>query len=119
MRTNEAIGETRAEIRYRGLLARKKKGESWEALASRVNVPRETLKWWKQELRRRETARAVGGALPALLPVRVLPAEGPISSPASGYEVVLSGGRRVLRVPAQFEPDAVRALVTAVEAASC
>ena len=38
---------------------------------------------------------------------------------AASYEVLLAGGRRVIRVPARFELEAVRALVAAVEGASC
>ena len=114
--------ETPAEVRYRRLFAERRRGESWAALAARGGVAPGTLAWWRYELRRREAARARSeGQGPALLPVRVLDAETPAvpATNASVYEVVLAGGRRVLRVPAGFEPAAVCALVAAVEGAPC
>lgn len=116
--------ETPAEARYRRLFAERRTGESWAALAARAGVAAGTLSWWRHELRRRDAARKRSGPEgPALLPVRVVAAETPASPSPSpdphGYEVVLAGGRRVLRVPVGFEPGAVRALVAAIEGASC
>jgi len=117
-----SVGETPAESRYRKTFAGRRRGESLAALAARVGVASGTLSWWRHELRRRDRARAEGGAAPILLPVRVLdvaPPPVPEAEGATGYEVLLAGGRRVLRVPARFEPEAVRALVAAVEGATC
>jgi transposase-like protein len=117
--------ETAAEARYRRLFAERREGESWAAFASRVGVAPGTLSSWRHELRCRDAARerrsAEGGGGPALLPVRVVAAreQGRPSASAHGYEVVLAGGRRVLRVPAGFEAAEVRALVAAVEGAPC
>lgn len=114
--------ETPAEARYRRLFAERRTGESWAALAARAGVAPGTLSWWRHELRRRDAARKRRGPEgPVLLPVRVVAAETPaLPSPAPhGYEVVLAGGRRVLRVPVGFESGAVRALVAAIEGASC
>lgn len=118
--------ETPAEARYRRLFAERRTGESWTALAARAGVASGTVSWWRHELRRRDAARKrSGGESPTLLPVRVvasatLAPPPPVSPPEThGYEVVLAGGRRVLRVPVGFEPGAVRALVAAIEGASC
>lgn len=112
--------KTPAEDRYRKLFAEKRRSESLAALAARTGVAPGTLSWWRHELRHRDRARAESGtAMPALLPVRVLGASPPTApARATIYEVSLAGGR-VLRVPSGFEPEAVRALVAAVEGASC
>lgn len=115
--------ETPAEARYRQLFAKRRKGESLRAFAARVGVAQGTLAWWGHELRCRGAARERRGReSPALLPVRVVAAAATPCAPsadAGGYEVVLAGGRRVLRVPAGFDVAAVRALVMAVEGAPC
>lgn len=115
--------ETPAESRYRRVFAERRKGEPWAALAARAGVAPGTLSWWRHELRRRDAARKRSGREgPALLPVRVVAPEPERPAPlpeTHGYEVVLASGRRVLRVPAGFDPAAVRALVAAVEGAPC
>ena len=112
--------ETPAEHRYRRLFAERRRGESLAALAARAGVATGTLAWWSHELRRRGRARAASDTVvPTLLPVRVREAAPVVRARAPGYEIALADGRRVLRVPAEFEPEAVRALVAAVEGASC
>jgi transposase-like protein len=110
--------ETPAEDRYRTLFAGRKTGESLVALGARYGVAPGTLSWWRYELRRRDRARTGSRtAVPALLPVRILDAAP--TRRATSYEIALSGGRRVIRVPEGFDPSAVGALVAAVEGASC
>lgn len=112
--------ETRAEHEYRRLFEKRRIGESLAALATRIGVAPGTLSWWRHELRRRDRARAESRiAAPALLPVRVLEPPQPVRAPTTSYEVSVANGRRVIRVPTSFDPATVRALVAAVEGASC
>ena len=112
--------ETPAEHRYRRLFADRRRGESLTVLAARAGVATGTLAWWSHELRRRDRARAAKETVvPALLPVRVREVAPCVRARAAGYEIALADGRRVLRVPAEFEPEAVSALVAAVEGAQC
>lgn len=121
---------TPAEDRYRKLFA-EMEGESLVQMGARTGIAPGTLKWWRYELRRRDQARGDGEAavtvvgapprpVPMLLPVHVVDAGvGPAPDGAPSYDVMLAGGRRVLRVPARFDPGAVRALVAALEGAPC
>jgi len=113
----KSSNETPAEDRYRKLFAERRRGESLVALAARCGVAPGTLSWWRHELRRRDRARTESRTtVPALLPVRILDAP---TRRVTSYEIALSGGRRVIRVPEGFDPSAVCALVAAVEGASC
>jgi transposase-like protein len=115
-----SANETPAEREYRKLFDKRKSGESLAALATRIGVAPGTLSWWRHELRRRDRARADSRiATPALLPVRVLDPPPPAPARTTSYEVSVANGRRVIRVPAGFDPATVRALVAAVEGASC
>ena len=86
-----------------------------------------SLRWWKWELNRREkTGKPTQPMKPkkpmkvaattGLLPVRIV--SSPTSSRDSCFEVVLTSGARI-RVPRDFDPDALGRLITVVEAAAC
>lgn len=66
--------------------------------------------WWKRKLMSQVGSCRPQAALAKFVEV-ALPA-----GRASGYEVVLSGGR-VVRVPDEFEAEAVSRLIVAVESA--
>ena len=87
---------------YEGLLAeREREGLTWVALSERSGVPISTLQEWARRLRAesRPAFVEVGG-------VEVSPA---------AFEIDLAGGRRVL-VPMRFDPDALRTLVSVLDA---
>jgi hypothetical protein len=114
------------EQKYRAVLEEQARdGFSLGEAAARVGVKPVTLAWWRCEIARRDRERQsprTEANSPALLPVRVRDVE-PVEwaiRPATStpYEVLLVSGR-VLRVPRDFEPAGVQALVRAVESASC
>jgi len=94
----------------------------WEALVAewrRSGLPRRefarrhglapaTLTWWASRLRRERRQ-----ADPALVPVRLL--EEP---PVAEFVVRLCTGRSVV-VPASFDPEALRRIVTVLEEPAC
>jgi hypothetical protein len=120
-KVTKSVNETPAEDGYRKLFQTQKRGESLAALSARSGVARGTLSWWRYELRRRDRVRGGDGraAAPALLPVRVVEPTWSARPGRTSYEVSLVDGRRVIRVPAGFDPGEVRALVAAVESVSC
>jgi transposase-like protein len=109
------------EARYRRLLEEWEQGEETaNTVAARHGIAAATLRWWRSELRRRDRDRAAPVGTATLLPVRVTtPWPSPASLPTSAFEVVLNGGRRVLRIPAGFSTADVRALVEALEGGAC
>lgn len=127
---------TTTEAEYRKLLGTQRaSGGTLRTFAKRVGIPLGRLQWWKWELARRDRLRAgkSSAALEcvtpptevAFVPVRILPdierAECPDVRPmarAAAYEVLLRGGRLV-RVPGEFEPASLTALVAALEAVPC
>jgi transposase-like protein len=116
-------GVTPAEERYRRMVDEcARSGDTVAAVAARHGVAAGTFRWWRAELKRRDRIRA--GATPsrgaALLPVRVTtPWPSRVPAASAVFEVALSGGRRVLRIPTGFDPADVRVLVEAVESGSC
>ena len=108
------------EARYRLLVEEWERGDdTMEAVAARHGIAAGTLKWWRVELRRRDREGSPAAATTALVPVRVT-APLPSSAPKTAtFEVVLNGGRRVVRIPPGFDPADVRALVEAVEVGPC
>lgn len=131
-------GPTKTEAQYRRLLAKRaRSGKTMKEFAAECGAPEHRLWWWKGEIRRRDATRSseqqgarreeaspsAEGAGRKFVPVRVveaLAAPEPEFQPSwssSGYELVL-GGERVLRLPRDFDPVRVGALLRAVEA-SC
>ena len=90
-------------------------GLTAEQYAAELGINAGTLKFWKYKLGRPETATAgrrqpkqpKGASVPLPL-VEVRPA---VVATASGFELELSGGRR-LRIPSSFEADALGRLLT-------
>lgn len=86
------------------------------------------FRWWRQELARRD--QEVGSAhqadkggttpepAPAFLPVRVIDPAPIALRPAPPIEVVLPSGP-VVRVPEGFDPQALRAVLAALEGRRC
>jgi transposase-like protein len=87
-------------------------------VAARHGVAAGTLRWWRSELKRRERGEGRAAEAVELLPVR-LTSPWPVRSSSTTFEVALNGGRRVVRIPAGFDPADVRALVEAVEGGPC
>jgi hypothetical protein len=76
-------------------------------------IPESAFYFWRRELAERDRRRRSNGR-PRFVPVQMT------AQPASNamLEVVLRGGRTV-RVSAGFDPEHLRAVVTALEAAPC
>jgi hypothetical protein len=93
---------------------RAESGQTLRAFAEAKGVVASTLAWWGSEIKRRNARRAVldrseSGAIP-LVPVTIQE-----SRVETVYEVALPGGAAV-RVPADFDDDSLRRLVTVLEA---
>ena len=98
------------EVRWADTMARwQASGLTQAAFCSRERIPLSTLRYWRHRLRARN---GHGGRLrrPSFLAVRVLDSVRPASSP---FEIALPGGR-VVRVPSDFEPEALRNLLSAL-----
>ncbi len=107
------------EERYRRMLKEwDESGETAAVVAARHGVAAGTLRWWRSELKRREGRQGSVARPTELLPVR-LTSPWPARCPSTTFEVALNGGRRVVRIPAGFDPAEVRALVEAVEGGPC
>jgi len=107
---------SRAEIRYRRVLAKQREDESLRALAERCGVKLRTLYYWHQRLAR----RAREGRPPAaaqLLPVEVASDLLGLESPPPSFEVALRISGHVLRVPPEFDAETLRRLVDTLERA--
>jgi hypothetical protein len=104
---------TRAEVRWRALIREQESsGESVWAFAQRRGLSAATLYWWRSRLRRRS---ARPGVRLQLAPVTIVPSESrPRPSTASSFDLELASGRR-LRVPADFDANALRRLVATLE----
>lgn len=126
--------KTRDEAFYRRLVADyRRSGKSQRVFAAERGIPAGTLSHWCHKVRKLEAAasakrrpgrpsRAERAPLPAeeeqltqpFLPVRLVePAAPAPRSGAGGYELVL--GKGVLRLPAEFDPARVAALLRAAE----
>jgi transposase-like protein len=93
-------------------------GLSAEQFAAETGINAGTLQFWKYKLRKQrgESPRRSRRNVPAPI-VSSLIEVGPVSVAAdSRFEIELNNGRR-LRLPATFDPDAVKALVAVLEAA--
>jgi len=93
-------------------------GLSAKQFAAETGINAGTLQWWKCRLReqageqprvtRRRVSRSIVSSLVEVRPVTAVVDD--------RFEIELNNGRR-LRVPRTFEPDAVKVLVAALEAA--
>lgn len=96
----------------------KKRIERWresgltaEQYAAELGINAGTLKFWKYKLGRPETGTAGRGQpKQSRVPLPLVEVRPAVIATASGYELELSGGRR-LRIPASFEADALGRLL--------
>lgn len=105
--------KSKAEVRWRALVREQESsGASVQEFARRRGLSAATLYWWRSRLRQ---GRAGRGDRLQLAPVTILPSEaGPQARAPAAFELDLAGGRR-LRVPADFDADALRRLVATLE----
>ncbi len=106
-------GSKTTEARWRSVVREQESsGESVQEFARRRGLSPATLYWWRSHLHRRSAGRGEGLRL---APVRIVASE-PESgvSASAAFELELASGRR-LRVPADFDADALRRLVTTLE----
>ena len=90
----------------------KQSGKSVREFAAVEGVRPERLAWWRCRLQREQPASGAEAAVPTLLPVEV---RGTEPQPAwSSLELVLAGGRVVVRVGADFDELALRRVVAAL-----
>lgn len=125
----------RAKYWRRMLLAWERSGLSQAEFCRRRGLKAVTLAWWKRQLsedlpegrrvgRERSSASGVQGGrakfLEVVLPGNALDGGSPHSLPAvtraCGYEIVLRDGV-LIRLPGDFDPDKVSALIGAVASA--
>jgi hypothetical protein len=90
------------EVYERLLAERDREGLTWVALSERSGVPILTLQKWARRL--------LAEPRPAFVEVGSVEFSHPL------FEIDLAGGRRV-RVPMRFDPDALRTLVSVLDAA--
>lgn len=103
------------EIRWADTVARWKASDLTQTVfCSRERIPLSTLRYWCHRLKARN---GHGGRRrrPSFLSVRVLDSIRPASTP---FEIALPGGR-VVRVPSDFDPEALRKLLSALSAPMC
>ena len=106
------VASRKTEIRWRGLVREQESsGESVQEFARQRGLAPATIYWWRSRLRRRSSKR---GERMQLAPVTVLRSPGSPRSSAEGFEVELANGRR-LRVPADFDGEALGRLLTTLE----
>lgn len=102
------------EVRWAGTVARwKASGLTQKAFCSRERIPLSTFRFWWQRLKKRNGHP--GRRRPSFLSVRVLDSVRPASSP---FEIALPGGS-VVRVPSEFDPEALRKLLSLLSAPMC
>jgi hypothetical protein len=119
-----SAGAQREEHGRRVVARQEQSGLTRAAFSRREGINESALSWWARELSERSQARRPVGAArqpkparrPAFLPVRVIQAAPRASG--SALEVVTRGGH-VVRVPADFDPAALRRLISALEAQPC
>lgn len=101
------------EARWRSVVREQEtSGETVREYARQRGLSAATLYWWRSELGRRGAGRA---DRIALAPVTVLGVRSPARSHAgAGFEVLLANGRR-LCVPRDFDVEALRELIAALE----
>jgi hypothetical protein len=106
-------GSKTTEARWRSLVREQESsGKSVQEFARQRGMSAATLYWWRSELGRRGAGR---GERIALAPVTVLGTTSPARSRGgAGFEVLLANGRR-LCVPRDFDADALRELIAALE----
>ena len=77
-----------------------------------------SFRWWRWQLRKRDQQ----SRLPRLLPVAVVEDNGTPEGPNNGvggiFEVLLPRGT-VIRIPQDFEPEALLRLIRVLETAGC
>lgn len=108
-----AASTTKAEVRWRALVREQESSvETVGEFARRRGLSAATLYWWRSRLRRSGARR---GERLQLAPVTILPSQSSSrASAASDFELALANGLR-LRVPADFDADALRRLVATLE----
>jgi len=110
------------EEHWRRVLARQRQsGLTQAGFSNREGIKPTALSWWARELRERDGTPRKGRKTPqprrpAFVPVRVIEAV-PRHS-ASTLEVVTRGGH-VVRLQADFDPAALRRLISALEGQPC
>lgn len=102
----DGVGKIEREQRWRGHLAAwRKSGASQAEYCRRHGLTQNDFSWWKREIARRTVAAA-----PTFVPVSI--AARPNNSYA--FELALRGGR-VLRFDGRVDPEALSAVVRALE----
>lgn len=116
------------EIEWRRTLERwKQSGLSGRAFCHREGLPEPSFYGWKRRLRilderptgpppRRSTVRRRDSGNDSDSKVRLLPVR--VTAPVSGFELALPGGR-TLRIPTDFNPDALARLLAVLEKSPC
>lgn len=103
-------------------------GLTIRAFCQREGLKDWTLRWWRQELARRDrrpttdARRDAEGqsadAMPVFLPVRVVDREATPPQPPPPIEILLPTGP-TLRVPGGFDPGTLRAILMILEGQRC
>jgi hypothetical protein len=111
------------ETYWRRLVERwRASGQPKSVFCEREGVSDASLHWWLREIARRDgrgRARVASPATrkagkPKFVPLRVVTSAAPEPQP---FELVVAG--QVVRVPARFDPDALRRLIAALEGRAC
>lgn len=87
----------------------KQSGKTAREFARLEGIRPETLAWWKWRLQRQEAAVQIDVTAPRLVPVHVSGAEP--EPAAASIELVLAGGRVVVRVGPEFDERTLRRVV--------
>jgi hypothetical protein len=103
-------------------------GLTIRAFCRREGLKDWTLRWWRQELARRDRQPTTDArhdaegqppeAPPVFLPVRVVDQEAVPPQPPPPIEILLPAGP-TLRVPGGFDPLTLRAILTLLEGQRC
>ena len=102
---------TPRELEIRALVREHdRRGVSWASLAEREGMALGTLSWWRSEIRRRDRERT-RLEVDRFVEVDVAASGIPVSMPS--FELALPDGR-VLRIPAGFDLEDLRRLLTAL-----
>jgi hypothetical protein len=93
---------------WRDVLRRwRRSGQTVRAFCDEHRLSEPSFYCWKRTI----TERDQGAAMPAFVPVHVASSA---TTPAALFEVVAGSGR-IVRVPAGFDPDALRRLLAVLE----